>query len=165
MSERAKNLTNCAILFFLLLMPRPVSAGIFSAVNFDGCLLDGMQGLDNDQAAVLVMSDCWRKFPRGPNSTTGNSGFFSFDSFGVNLWSECILEYMAGVGSDRAAQAILGACGRKFRLKSDIGVARNVSPEDRSKIKECVVRNSDGVTSGVASSAISGACRRRVFGG
>ena len=143
---------------WLLLWPLNHAEANFFVSNFDDCLISGMLGVGNDQAANVVMGDCWRKFPEGSKGPEKSSGLFRL---GPNSWSECILKYMPGIESDRAAHGIRGACSRKFPIQDDLLITERFDDANKQNVRECVLRHGKATTSKTASLAIMGACRRR----
>jgi len=147
-----------AVGWTLVLNISSANAGIFSASNFDDCLIEGMQDVGSDQVANMVMGDCWRKFPEGSHGQQESSGLFQF---GPTSWSDCILSYMPGVESERAAQGIAGACGRKFPSRNRLEASDALESAAKERVKNCVMRYGKTTTSEVAALAIQGACRQQ----
>lgn len=112
-----------------------------------------MQDVGSDQVANMVMGDCWRKFPEGSHGQQESSGLFQF---GPTSWSDCILSYMPGVESERAAQGIAGACGRKFPSRNLLEASDALESAAKERVKNCVMRYGKTTTSKVAALAIQG---------
>ena len=54
------------IILLLSVLPSVGNAQIFGPSNYEDCIIEGMQGVASDVAAVAVRSACREKFPNKP---------------------------------------------------------------------------------------------------
>ena len=108
------------ILTFLFLFSGSSSAGIFSPDDYYECIFKNMRDVENDLAATLTFSSCWKKFPG--ELKKGPSGFF-----GPKNKNDCILKHTKGVKNEYAVIFIQTACELKF--------GETVEEENKQKVK------------------------------
>lgn len=84
----------------------PSEAGIFFGPdNYSECILDRVEGVQNDLVAISETTQCRREFP-DYLPPEGASSFF----FGPDTAAECVAEYAASTPSGYAANQIREAC-------------------------------------------------------
>ena len=96
-------------LFLLCFLLFPLSA---AADNYATCLLDNLEGVQNDVAAVSAVHLCSQEYPGrmgGVEWGSGRGWFADYDS--VN---ECSLESTRSMQSKRAALQARAACTRLY---------------------------------------------------
>ena len=72
------------IILLLSVLPSVGTAQIFGPSNYEDCIIEGMQGVASDVAAVAVRSSCRKKFPRGQVSgSTPNPIGWEIESSGI----------------------------------------------------------------------------------
>lgn len=99
-----------AVIAAFLCLPNRTDAGIFvnSADNYQECILERLEGTENDVAAVQATLQCREDFPSLTMPEQENSllsGLFGPDNF-----SECMAKYVKKTPSLFAARQLRDAC-------------------------------------------------------
>lgn len=107
------------LLFLTLLSP------LAFAGNYATCLLDKLEGVQNDQAARSAIRLCLREHPGGLQSVEQGSGrsFFGYDS-----GDECALDKGSDTHSNVAGHQARMACYRLYDTPEDVAARRGLRP-------------------------------------
>lgn len=107
------------LLFLTLLSPLAL------ADNYATCLLDKLEGVQNDQAARSAIRLCLRAHPGGLKTVEQGSGrgFFSYDS-----GDECALDKASDTRSNVAGYQTRIACYRLYDTSADVAARMGLKP-------------------------------------
>ena len=107
------------LLFLTLLSP------LAFAGDYATCLLDKLEGVQNDQAARSAIRLCLREYPGGLQSVEQGSGrgFFGYDS-----GDECALDNASETRSNVAGYQTRIACYRLYDTQADVAARMGLRP-------------------------------------
>ncbi len=101
-----------AVPLILLCLSDPAAAGLFSDPdNYHECLLEELEGAQNDVAAIQATLQCREEFPSLAMPEEKRSSFL----FGPDTFSECVQSYAGSTPSQYAAPQLRQACFVLYR--------------------------------------------------
>lgn len=118
----SRNILSTLLIGLILSVPA-AKAGILGAENYWECILDDMQSVKNDQAAVAVSMACIEKFPDTSEPTDVSSPLF-----GAQTRNECFASYGKEATSFRALSQIRMACHFLYPEEADQDPGKYLNP-------------------------------------
>ena len=98
----------CLTALLVLLFPISAFAGLFGPSNYWECILEEMQGVKNDPAAIEIIRKCRNEFPITAEVKKKSP------IIGIKTAGECVIEYAKDVSSPLGAKYIRAACYRLY---------------------------------------------------
>ena len=100
--------SKCLPIVLILLWTSSAFSGILGPSNYWECILDEMQAVKNDPAAIEVIIKCRKDFPSSSNTEKNPS------IIGAKTAGECVRKYGKEVSSPMGAKHVQAACYRLY---------------------------------------------------